>query len=232
MLATCLAAPGCQGGGEPAPLCDWVEEEVPLDYSLGPWGGDLDYDLQPGKVLELLTVPLEGTLMWKGGGDWAEITPGEGETPFSSMLSYGGTAVYRRVPGAEGDLALACLATIDFDATIDLRTDDGVLDETWETTVSFGLATGNATADIDGEAVGLVERLQITPKPEPPVPFDDLSYATLLSYKVYPLSPELTTTTSGRFYMLGDFEAQQDGEIIDMGGVSRLLVEWVGMEEP
>lgn len=229
MLAFVWGVTGCQEEGEPGSLCDWVEEEVPLDYSLGP--GDPRYEIQPGKILELLTVPLQGTLTWNGGGDWANMTPNEGMTGFSSVLTYGGSTAYRRVPGAEGDLSLACRATLDFEISISMRTDDGVLDETWETIASFYLDTRNVVVDLDDEQIGLAEKLQVVPNPDPPIPFDDVSYALNLSYDVHPFSPELPTTTSGSFRMLGHFEPTQDGDIIDMGGVNRKLAEWVGFEQ-
>ncbi|MEM9461841.1 MAG: hypothetical protein AAGF11_47220 [Myxococcota bacterium] len=231
LLASFLAATGCREEGEQGPYCDWVEEEVPLDYSLGSWGGDQDYDLQPGKVLEQLTVPLQGTLTWNGGGNWAQMTPSEGMTEFTSTLSHGDRVIYRRVPGADGDLYVACPDALDLKVSIQMRTDDGVLDETWEATASFELATGNVIADIDAEAVGLVDTIQVEPKPEPPVPVENLSYAMILSYNIHPLSPQLPKSGSGRVYLLGDYEVeQQDEEIMDLGGVSRLLMEWEGME--
>jgi hypothetical protein len=235
-LSPCLAlvlisaVTGCQEEGEPGSLCDWVEEEVPLDYSLGPWGGDLSYDLQPGKILELLTVPLEGTLTWNGGGNWADMTPSEGMTGFSSSLTYDGSTVYRRVPGATGELSLACRATLDFQSSINMRTDDGVLDETWEAVVSFDIHAHGISTEIDPEAVGLIDALQVVPNPDPPTPYHDESYWMLLSYNVYPFSPELPATSSGRVYFRGKFESTQDGEITELSGFNRLLAEWVGFE--
>ncbi|MEM9459373.1 MAG: hypothetical protein AAGF11_34660 [Myxococcota bacterium] len=183
-------------------------------------------------MLEQLTLPLAGTLTWNGGGDWARMNPSKGTTGFSSTLSYENRTVYRRVPGAEGDLALACPATLDFDATITMTTDDGVLEETWEAVASFQVATANVMVEIDAEAVGLIQTLELSPNPNPPMPFDNISYWLPLFYNVYPLSPDQLTTISGSLYLRGEFEVEErDDELIDLGGVNRLLVEWVGMED-
>ncbi|MCX4245243.1 hypothetical protein [Paraliomyxa miuraensis] len=233
VLAIAASVTGCRDEDD-GPYCKWVEEDVPLDYSLGPWGGDLSYDLQPGKILELITVPMQGTLTWNGGGNWASMTPSEGTTGFSSWLVHDGTTVYRRVPGVEyrrgdgGDVSLACPNAFDFGATIHLRTDDGVLDEAWETVVSFGIAAGNVGTEIDAEDSGIIEKLQIIPNPDPPEPFDNESYYFRLGYGVYPLSPELPTKTSGNLYFRGEFEPTRDGAIMEHSGFNRLLMEWVG----
>lgn len=231
VLALITAVAGCQEEGEPGSLCDWVEEEVPLDDTLVHWEGNLGYDVQPGKILELLAVPLQGTLTWNGGGDWADMIPSEGMTGFSSHLTYRGSTVYRRVPGATGNLTLACPATLELQTSITMKTDDGVLDETWDVVVSSDIAGDSIRAEIDPEAVGLVDALQVVPNPDPPIPYHDESYWMLLSYRVYLFSPELPATASGSLYFRGHFEPTRDGDIIDMGGFNRLLAEWVGIEE-
>jgi hypothetical protein len=229
-LALLSAVTACQEEGEPGSLCDWVEEEVSPDETLVHWEGNFGYEVQPGKILELLSVPLRGTITWNGGGDWADMIPGQGMTGFSSRLTYGGSTVYRRVPGATGDLSLACPATVDFRTSISMRTDDGVLDETWEVVVSSDIGADSIRAEPDPEAVGLIDALQVVPNPDPPTPYHDASYWMLLSYNVYPLSPELPATSSGRVYFRGDFEPRQDGEITELSGFNRLLAEWVGIE--
>lgn len=90
--------------------------------------------------------------------------------------------------------------------------------------------TDNISTKIDPEAVGLIDELQVIPNPDPPIPYHDPSYSMSMSYNIYPLSPELPATASGSLYFLGHFEPTRDGDIIDMGGFHRKLVEWVGIE--
>lgn len=228
---------GCRDSAGEEGYCQWAEDIVPLDYSLGPYGGDLDFDLTPGKVLDQVTIPQRGVLTWKGGGDWVDVTPDNGSTAFSSVASYEGTSVFRRVVDAHGDpvddgRTLACPPTLDFDMTIRFETDDGVLDEAWETTLSFYIGGHIPSAELDAVALGLPQKLQIARKPDPPVPFYDESYSMSLSYGISLLSPEeYPPTSSGRLVYLATIFEDQIGEITEVSGINRKLLEWQGIAE-
>lgn len=236
-ITALLTVTGCQDQADQDPYCRRTEDIVPLDYSLGPRDGDLEYDLTPGKVLDQITIPQRGELTWNGGGNWVDITPDSGTTMFTSAASYDGTTVFRRVLEADGSLAkggitLPCPPTLDFDMTIRFETDDGVLDETWQTIVSFYIWGHNPSAEPDAEALGLPETLRISKNPDPPFPFYDERYSMSLSYTIDLLSPEEHPPRfRGHLDYGGTISEQQTGEIIDVMGFNRTLVEWVGSAE-
>lgn len=233
-LSTCV---GCQDPEDDRFRCPWTEEIVPLDHSLGPWAGDLDFDLTPAKILDQLVIPQRGDLMWKGGGNWVDITPEGGITEFSSSVVYNGTTVYRRVVDgngnrADGNISLVCPAVLEFDTTIQLQTDDGTLDERWDTPLSFDFGTGNVHAEPEAEELGLPETLEISNKPDPPAPFYDEGYSMRLSYSIELLSPEAYPPTSrGYLDYGGTISEEQTGEIINVMGFNRTLFEWAGSAE-
>jgi hypothetical protein len=228
---------GCQGPEEDRFRCPWTEEIVPLDHSLGPWAGDLDFDLTPAKILDQLVIPQRGELTWNGGGDWVDITPGSGTTGFASTVVYHGTTVFRRVVDANGDISdgnilLVCPAVLEFDTTIQFQTDDGTLDERWETPLSFDFGTGNVHAEPDAEDLGLPETLEISSKPDPPAPFYDEGYSMRLSYSIELLSPEAYPPTSkGYLDYGGTISEEKMGDIIHVSGFNRTLLEWVGFAD-
>lgn len=234
ILSTCV---GCQDSADDRFRCPWTEETVPLDHSLGPWAGDLDFDLTPSKILDQIVIPQRGELTWKGGGNWVDITPESGATGFSSTVVYNGTTVFRRVVDANGDIldgniSLACPPTLAFDTTIHFQTDDGTLDERWETPLSFDFGTGNVYTEPDAEDLGLPETLQISNKPDPPDPFYDEGYSMRLSYSIELLSPEAHPPTSkGYLDYGGTISEEKIGDIIHVTGFSRMLLEWVGFAE-
>lgn len=233
-LSTCA---GCQDPAEDRFRCPWTEEILPLDHSLGPWGGDLDFDLTPAKILDQLVIPQRGELTWNGGGDWVAITPESGTTGFSSSVFYNGTTVYRRVVDengnrAGGKIAFDCRATLAFDTTIHFQTDDGALDERWAIPLSFYFDTGNVHAEPDAEELGLPETLEISNKPDPPAPFYDEGYSMRLSYSIELLSPEAYPPTSkGYLDYGGTISEEKMGDIIHVTGFNRTLLEWVGFAE-
>lgn len=234
LLSTCV---GCQDSADDRFRCPWTEETVPLDHSLGPWAGDLDFDLTPAKILDQLVIPQRGELTWKGGGNWVDLTPESGTTGFASSVFYNGTTVYRRVVDgngnrADGNISLVCPATLAFDTTILFQTDDGTLDDRWGIPLSFDFGTGNVTAEPDAEALGLPEALQISDKPDPPAPFYDEGYSMHLFYGLHLLSPEAyPPVSSGHLDYGGTISEQQTGEIINVTGFNRTLFEWVGSAE-
>jgi hypothetical protein len=225
-----LLAAGCHQGDD-EPYCNWEEDEISLDRSFGPFAGDLEYDLTPRKVLDQLLIPQRGELTWKHGGDWIDFTPSNETTGFSSEASYGGRTVWRRVPGADGSVALACRETFDYEVTITMKTDDGVLDEVWHTIVSFDLAAplSSGSRSIDPEAEGLPEKLQLSPKPDPPRPFTNERYRMHVWWSMHILSPEeYPPSFHGRAFFRGDFQTETDGEVIEGGGINIKLMEWRG----
>jgi hypothetical protein len=236
-IITLSACVGCQEPAEDRFRCPWTEEIVPLDHSLGPWAGDLDFDLTPSKILDQLVIPQHGELTWKGGGDWVDLTPESGTTGFSSSVAYNGTTVYRRVIDGNGDrvdgnLSLVCPAVLEFDTTIHFQTDDGTLDERWKTPLSFDFGTGNVSAEPDAEALGLPEALRISDKPNPPAPFYDEGYFMHLVYGIELLSPEAYPPVSNGYLNYGGTISEEKmGDIIHVTGFNRTLFEWVGFAE-
>jgi hypothetical protein len=236
-IVTVLLGTACQDPADDQGYCQWTEDIVPLDYSLGPYGGDLDYDLTPGKVLDQITIPQRGELTWKGGGDWVDVTPDSGTTGFASVAAYEGTTVFRRILEADGSLAtggitLPCPPTLDFDMTIRFETEDGVLDETWETTLSFYIGGHSASAWLDAEALGLPQKLKISNKPDPPAPFYDEGYSMYLGYAMHLLSPDEHPPSFGGYLDYGGTISEEKmGDIIHVTGFNRTLLEWVGFAE-
>jgi hypothetical protein len=236
-LATLLLGTACQDPADDQEYCQWTEGVVPLDYSLGPRDGDLNYDLTPRKVLDQITIPQRGELTWNGGGDWVDITPNSGTTEFVAIASYNGTTVFRRILEADGSLAkggitLPCPPTLDFDMTIRFETDDGVLDETWETTLSFDIWGHSPSAELDAEALGLPQKLQISNKPNPPASFYDERYSMSLGYRIDLLSPDAYPPRfGGELDYGGTISEEMIGEIINVTGFRRTLFEWTGFAE-
>ena len=207
-----------------------------MPLSLGSWGGDPGFELTPRKVLDQLTLPQRGELTWKGGGEWVDVTPDSGTTGFASFVTYDGTTVFHRaVPTGrfpEGRVTIVCSPRLDFDVSIRFETDDGVLDETWETTLSFDVGETGVSAVLDPEALGLPEKLQITKKPDPPFSFYDERYSMRLSYRIDLLSlEEHPPTSKGHLDYGGTISEQQTGEIINVMGFNRTLLEWTGFAE-
>lgn len=235
-LAALLTVVGCQDPADEDPYCHRIDEVVSLDDSLGSWGGDLDFELTPRKVLDQLTLPQRGELTWKGGGEWVDVTPDSGATGFASLVTYDGTTVFHKaVPTGrfpEGRVTTVCSPSLDFDVSIRFETDDGVLDETWQTTLSFDVGEAIVSAMLDPEELGLPEKLQISEKPDPTFPFYDGRYSMRLSYRIDLLSPEeYPPSFQGHLDYGGTISEQQTGEIINVTGFNRTLFEWVGSAE-
>jgi hypothetical protein len=236
-LAALLAIAGCQDLADQEPYCQRTDEVVSLDDSLGSWGGDLDFDLTPRKVLDQLTIPQRGELTWKGGGEWVDVTPDSGTTGFASVVTYGGTTVFHRAVAADripvdGRVTIDCSPSLDFDVSIRFETDDGVLDETWQTTLSFDVSEDGVSAELDAEALGLPQKLQISKKPDPPLPFYDEHYSMDLFYRIHLLSPEeYPPVFVGDLVYLATISEQQIGEITEVSGINRTLLEWVGFAD-
>lgn len=236
-LATLLLCTACQDPADQDPYCQRTEEFVSLDDSLGSWGGDPDFDLTPRKVLDQLTVPQRGELTWKGGGEWVDITPDSGTTGFASVVTYDGTTVFHRAVASgrfpkDGRVTIACSSSLNFDVSIRFKTDDGVLDETWETSLSFDIGGHSASAELDAEAIGLPQKLQISNKPDPPAPFYDESYSMNLGYAMHLLSPEeYPPRFGGELDYGGTISEEQTGEIIHVMGFNRTLFAWAGSAE-
>lgn len=236
MIPALLTVAGCQEPADQDPYCQRSDEVVSLDDPLGSWSGSLDFELTPRKVLDQLTIAQRGELTWKGGGEWVDVTPDDGTTGFASVVSYDGTTVYHRaVPTGrypEGRVTIVCDPSLDFDVSIQFETDDGVLDETWQTVLSFDVGGIGVTAEPDAEALGLPEKLQISEAPNPPFPFFDGSYSLRLSYRIDLLAPEEHPPSfQGHLDYGGTISEQQTGEIINVMGFNRTLFEWTGSAE-
>jgi len=236
-IAAFLTVGGCQDPADQDPYCQRSEEVVSLDDSLGSWGGDPDFDFTPRKVLDQLTLPQRGELTWRGGGEWVYITPDDGITGFASVVTYDGTAVFHRAVSTgrfpeDGRVTIACSPRLDFDVSIRFQTDDGALDETWQTTLSFDVGGVGVSADLDAEALGLPQKLQISNKPDPPAPFYDEGFSMSLGYAIDLLSPdEHPPRFGGELDFGGTISEEQTGEIINVMGFNRTLFEWSGSAE-
>jgi hypothetical protein len=236
-IATFLTVAGCQDPADQDPYCQRTEEVVSLDASLGSWGGDPNFDLTPRKVLDQLTIPQSGELTWKGGGEWVDITPDSGTTGFASLVTYDGTTVFHRAVASgrfpeEGRVTIVCSPSLDFDVSIRFKTDDGVLDETWQTTLSFDVGGVGVSAELDAEALGLPQKLQISNKPDPPAPFYDEGYSMSLGYAIDLLSPEeYPPRFAGDLQYGGTISEEKMGEIINVMGFNRTLFEWASTAE-
>jgi hypothetical protein len=235
-IATLLAVAGCQdpADADQDPYCQRSDEVVSLDDSLGSWGGDPDFDLTPRKVLDQLTLPQRGELAWKGGGEWVDVTPDSGTTGFASVVTYDGTTVFHRAVATgrfpeEGRVTIVCSPSLDFDVSIRFATDDGILDETWQTTLSFDLDGIGVSAEPDAEALGLPEKLRVSENLDAPAPFYDERYSMRLSYRIDLLSPEkYPPRFQGHLDYGGTISEEKEGEIINVMGFNRTLFEWVG----
>lgn len=176
---------------------------------------------------DALSLPLAGELEYLAinTSDIVEATPSEGSTSFSSTLSAVGTPRLIHVSGARGAELLRCPSTLEFDATIEFRTDDGFFEESWSATVVASPGNLSASVDLDPDITGASEAFGLTPVPGAE-PWETAAYRHRLQYGYCNGCDNLLM--SGEISYRGEYAATMDGDIIDQRGFTVSLATWSG----
>ena len=212
---------------EPPPECPFVVDEVGLDERVATPN---EVDVVPRDLADVLAQGVVGELEWDGADnmEWIGVVPGSGTTQFTSSATLAGPVVWSRVPDATGDELLRCAPTLAFDVVVDFETADGVFDDTWSGAGVYDLLSLSGTnVDVDAEAAGIPETLDLSLNPDPPQPLFNPRYKHSLLYG----AGDGRTRMEGAILFRADFEEQRDGEIIDGGGVNLQLATWSGEAE-
>ena len=214
---------GCQDDPEGSASCDYLTEELDWDdVADAP-----EFSTTPRVVADALALPLGGELEYLAvnTSDVVEATPSEGSTSFSSTLSAVGTPRLIHVSGARGAELLRCPSTLEFDATIEFRTDDGFFEESWSATVVASPGNLSASVDLDPDITGASEAFRLTPVPGAE-PWETAAYRHRLQYGYCNGCDNLLM--SGEISYRGEYAATMDGDIIDQRGFTVSLATWSG----
>ncbi len=220
-LAAWLVPAGCAASSD-GPYCQWEEDEVDLDWNFGLPGSERT----PRKVLEGLTRRYRGTLAWGDGGAWFSAVPTGETTGFTSQVSYEGRVRWRRDPTASGGDLLACPPVLLFDAAIEMRTEDGLVEDIWPATIEYDIIqlSNGRTYDFPSS---VYERLEIEVRPDAPRRIGTIEYRPHLSWlNLESTHPEANFVHNGWILLEAELLDEQTGEPLPYTGLAWQVAQW------